>query len=114
MNVAVESPELGRSIIAGGYQTNLHEHGKGFPLMLIHGSGPGVTAWANWRLVMPELAKQRRVIARIISAMSGSSMPSACSMHWASNRLIWWATLLAAVSRWRSPFAIRIECAGWC
>ena len=41
MNVAVESPELGRSIIAGGYQTNLHEHGKGFPLMLIHGSGPG-------------------------------------------------------------------------
>tara|TARA_R100001143_G_C3344997_1_gene126275 strand:- start:717 stop:1478 length:762 start_codon:yes stop_codon:yes gene_type:complete len=31
--------------------------------MMIHGSGPGVTAWANWRLVIPELAKNRRVVA---------------------------------------------------
>ena len=76
MNVAVESPELGRSIIAGGYQTNLHEHGKGFPLMLIHGSGPGVTAWANWRLVMPELAKQRRVIAPDMLGYGYSERPA--------------------------------------
>ncbi|MCK5531963.1 alpha/beta fold hydrolase [Halopseudomonas sp.] len=76
MNVAVESPELGRSIIAGGYQTNLHEHGKGFPLMLIHGSGPGVTAWANWRLVMPELAKQRRVIAPDMLGFGYSERPA--------------------------------------
>lgn len=76
MNVAVESPELGRSIIAGGYQTNVHEHGKGFPLMLIHGSGPGVTAWANWRLVMPELAKQRRVIAPEMLGFGYSERPA--------------------------------------
>lgn len=76
MNVAVESPELGRSIIAGGYQTNVHEHGKGFPLMLIHGSGPGVTAWANWRLVMPELAKQRRVIAPDMLGFGYSERPA--------------------------------------
>ncbi len=76
MNVAVESPELGRSIIAGGYQTNLHEHGKGFPLMLIHGSGPGVTAWANWRLVMPELARQRRVIAPDMLGFGYSERPA--------------------------------------
>jgi 2-hydroxymuconate-semialdehyde hydrolase len=30
---------------------------------MIHGSGPGVTAWANWRLAMPVLARQARVIA---------------------------------------------------
>jgi 2-hydroxymuconate-semialdehyde hydrolase len=30
---------------------------------MIHGSGPGVSAFVNWRLVMPELAKQRRVLA---------------------------------------------------
>jgi 2-hydroxymuconate-semialdehyde hydrolase len=35
-----------------------HDLGSGAPVLLIHGSGPGVTAWANWRLVMPELAKQ--------------------------------------------------------
>jgi 2-hydroxymuconate-semialdehyde hydrolase len=32
-------------------------------VLLVHGSGPGVSAWANWRLVMPELAKSRRVLA---------------------------------------------------
>ena len=32
-------------------------------MLLIHGSGPGVSAWANWRLVMPALAQQARVIA---------------------------------------------------
>ena len=76
MNVAVESPELGRSITAGGYQTNVQEHGEGFPLMLIHGSGPGVTAWANWRLVMPELARQRRVIAPDMLGFGYSERPA--------------------------------------
>ena len=31
--------------------------------MLIHGSGPGVTSYANWRLVIPALAEKFRVIA---------------------------------------------------
>jgi 2-hydroxymuconate-semialdehyde hydrolase len=42
---------------------NYHDHGQGFPVLMIHGSGPGVSAFVNWRLVMPELAKQRRVLA---------------------------------------------------
>jgi 2-hydroxymuconate-semialdehyde hydrolase len=33
------------------------------PLLLLHGSGPGVTAVANWRAVIPALAADRRVIA---------------------------------------------------
>jgi 2-hydroxymuconate-semialdehyde hydrolase len=57
------SPEIGRSIVAAGIRTNYHDLGEGFPVLLIHGSGPGVSAWANWRLVVPELAKARRVIA---------------------------------------------------
>ena len=57
------SPEIGRSIVANGIRTNYHDLGDGFPLLMIHGSGPGVSAWANWRLVMPELARQSRVIA---------------------------------------------------
>ncbi len=32
-------------------------------LLLLHGSGPGVSATANWRLVVPGLASSRRVIA---------------------------------------------------
>lgn len=63
MNTTTSSPEIGRSIDAGGIRVNYHDHGAGFPVLLIHGSGPGVSAFANWRLVMPELAKQHRVLA---------------------------------------------------
>ena len=33
------------------------------PVLLLHGSGPGVTAAANWRAVIPALSAGRRVIA---------------------------------------------------
>ncbi|HEP8974108.1 alpha/beta fold hydrolase [Pseudomonas sp. VI4.1] len=76
MTLSVSSPELGREIIAAGYRTNLHDMGSGFPLLMIHGSGPGVTAWANWRLVMPELAKGRRVIAPDMLGFGYSERPA--------------------------------------
>src|SRR5579875_3814171 len=43
-----KTEEIGQSIVAGGVVTNYHEAGQGFPVILIHGSGPGVSAWANW------------------------------------------------------------------
>lgn len=55
--------EVGKEISAGGIKTNYHEHGQGSPVLLIHGSGPGVSAWVNWRLTIPELAKDFHVIA---------------------------------------------------
>ncbi len=60
------NPEVGQSIVAGGIRTNYHDLNStaaGVPLLLIHGSGPGVSAFANWRLVMPKFAERRRVIA---------------------------------------------------
>src|SRR4029450_6857439 len=33
------------------------------PLLLLHGSGPGVAATANWRPIIPAVAAGRRVIA---------------------------------------------------
>lgn len=63
----VSTPEIGRSIVAAGIRTNCHDAGEGTAgsstVLLIHGSGPGVTAWANWRLTIPELAKRSRVLA---------------------------------------------------
>lgn len=56
-------PELGRRVRSGGFETNVLDAGAGDPVLLIHGSGPGVSAWANWRLVIPELAKVRHVVA---------------------------------------------------
>jgi 2-hydroxymuconate-semialdehyde hydrolase len=57
------NPEIAHTALAAGISTNYHDLGAGHPVLLIHGSGPGVSAWANWRLVMPELARQARVIA---------------------------------------------------
>jgi len=63
MHPQTDNPELGLMVEAGGLMTNVHDRGQGFPAVLIHGSGPGVSAWANWRLNLPVLAQQRRVIA---------------------------------------------------
>lgn len=59
------NPEIGSIIDVKGVGTNVHDLGprEGVPVVLIHGSGPGVTSWANWRLVMPDLSSERRVIA---------------------------------------------------
>ena len=63
MTATNNDPERGRRIHTGGFETNVLEAGRGAPVLLIHGSGPGVSAWANWRLVIPALATRRRVIA---------------------------------------------------
>lgn len=76
MNTHVSSPEIGRTITAAGYQTNLHDQGEGFPVLLIHGSGPGVTAWANWRGIIPQLARTRRVIAPDMLGFGYSERPA--------------------------------------
>ena len=39
------------------------EGGSGFPLLLIHGSGPGASTAGNWRLVLPILEQHFHVIA---------------------------------------------------
>ncbi len=76
MNTHVSSPEIGRTITAAGYQTNLHDQGEGFPVLLIHGSGPGVTAWANWRGIIPQLARTRRVVAPDMLGFGYSERPA--------------------------------------
>lgn len=47
MSSAPVNPEIGLNIVAAGISTNYHEVGHGYPVLLIHGSGPGVSAWAN-------------------------------------------------------------------
>lgn len=52
-----DNPEIGLRIDVDGIGTNYIRAGEGPPLMLIHGSGPGVTAYANWRGVIPAFAE---------------------------------------------------------
>lgn len=59
------NPEIGKSIVANGIRTNYIEAGEASlpPLVLIHGSGPGVTGFANWNGVLPVLSQHFRCFA---------------------------------------------------
>lgn len=72
----MSNPEVGRSIQAGGITTNYHDHGSGAPVLLIHGSGPGVSAWANWRAAIPALAERFRVVAPDMVGFGFTERPS--------------------------------------
>ena len=58
-----QDPEIGETVVAAGLKTNYLEEGSGPTIILVHGSGPGVTGYANWRLTIPVLAKKFRVLA---------------------------------------------------
>ncbi len=55
--------DYSKYIDVNGISTHYHETGQGEPVLLIHGSGPGVTAWANWRLLIPKLEQNFHVYA---------------------------------------------------
>jgi pimeloyl-ACP methyl ester carboxylesterase len=71
-----ENPEVGATADANGIKTNYLEAGQGDPVVLIHGSGPGVTSYANWRLVLPALAENFRVVAPDMVGFGFSQRPA--------------------------------------
>src|SRR5262245_27941791 len=52
-----------RTVSVQGIETHFHDAGEGPALLLLHGSGPGVSAWSNWRPVYPALSERYRVLA---------------------------------------------------
>ena len=72
-----QNPAIGKDVDAGGIRTNYLESGSGGPtVVLVHGSGPGVTAYANWRGVLPELGKDFRCVAPDMVGFGYSERPS--------------------------------------
>lgn len=72
-------PEIGKSIETGNFTTNYLEVGddhQGTPLIFIHGSGPGVSAYANWRLVLPEVGKENHAYALDMVGFGYSDKPT--------------------------------------
>lgn len=70
-----ERPEIGQTLDAGGIATNYLDAGDGPAVLLVHGSGPGVTGYANWRLNLPILAQRYRVIAPDMAGFGYSARP---------------------------------------
>ena len=75
--MSAADPEIANRIAAGGIETNDHDAGRGPPVLFIHGSGPGVSAWANWRLAIPPLSRSYRVIAPDMAGFGFSDRPRA-------------------------------------
>lgn len=67
--------EVGRYVDTGDIQTNYHDIGSGRPLLLLHGSGPGVSAWANWRLVIDRLSPVCRLLAPDFAGFGYTKVP---------------------------------------
>lgn len=56
-------PEIANAIKTGNFNTNYHDVGGGSPVVMLHGSGPGVSAFANWNKIFPLLKDYHRILA---------------------------------------------------
>ena len=71
-----ELAEIGKSIQAHGIGTNYLEVGSGDNnVVFVHGSGPGVTAYANWRLTLPAIAEHVHAYAPDMVGFGFSDRP---------------------------------------
>ncbi|KUJ69535.1 2-hydroxy-6-oxo-2,4-heptadienoate hydrolase [Streptomyces albus subsp. albus] len=62
----------GRTVPAAGHITHFHEAGSGRPVVLLHGSAPGVSAWANWAGVLADLGADHHVLAPDLAGFGAS------------------------------------------
>jgi pimeloyl-ACP methyl ester carboxylesterase len=64
-----------RTIDAAGIETSYLEAGAGDPVIMLHGSGPGVSALANWQHNIPMLSQRFRVLAPDIVGFGATERP---------------------------------------
>ena len=76
-----DNPAIGKTIDAAGHRTNIHDYGEGSPIVLLHGSGPGVSAWSNWGAVIPELARHNRILAPDIAGFGFTEFKEDCQYN---------------------------------
>ena len=73
--MTIGNPEVGAMVATGSVRTNYHDVGDGHPLLLLHGSGPGVSAWANWRFAIADLSDEFRVLAPDLAGFGFTEIP---------------------------------------
>ena len=82
--VQTTNPEVASTIDVGGIATNYHDVGEGDPVLLIHGSGPGVSAWANGQSSVALGAGSRATEANVVSVGNGTGAGG----HPATRRIV--------------------------
>ncbi len=100
-----DNPEVANSLETCGYRTNYHDMGNGDPVVLLHGSGAGVSGWAITRRRIADGAfAGAMAVGAFIWWLVSESVPG-----WWSNILPYVVVLLVLVffaQRLREPAAI--------
>lgn len=75
MTGAISFDSTRKTAEVGGLTFAYHEAGEGEPLIMLHGSGPGVSAWSNFQHNLPFFSKTFRVIMPDLPGFGGSDLP---------------------------------------
>jgi pimeloyl-ACP methyl ester carboxylesterase len=77
MNMQTTSPPVAtpHTIDAGGIKTRYLDAGTGHPVLMLHGSGPGVSGTANWQHNIGALAERFRVLAPDLVGFGDTERP---------------------------------------
>jgi 2-hydroxymuconate-semialdehyde hydrolase len=78
MEVGDESMSvISRRVKTGSYESYMHEGGKGNSetIIFLHGSGPGASAQANWKHILPQLSDKFHVVAPDILGFADTDHP---------------------------------------
>lgn len=57
---------------AGDVKLHYNEAGEGFPVVFVHGGGPGASGWSNWQTNIGPISKHYRVILVDMPGWGGS------------------------------------------
>ncbi len=71
---SAKEPE-GKFAQAGKFRIHYHEFGNGYPLICLHGAGPGATGWSNFKGNVAELSKYYRTILLDLPQYGQSDKP---------------------------------------
>lgn len=75
MSVSTLDFEATSRFLEGEYRLHYHEAGEGPALILLHGSGPGVSGWSNFRGNFPVFARQFRTVVMDMPGFGKSERP---------------------------------------
>jgi 4,5:9,10-diseco-3-hydroxy-5,9,17-trioxoandrosta-1(10),2-diene-4-oate hydrolase len=79
VSVTYESTRVTK--VVDGLTFAYHEAGQGEPLIMLHGSGPGVSAWSNFRHNLPVFAEQFRTIMPDLPGFGGTDLPELAEVY---------------------------------
>jgi pimeloyl-ACP methyl ester carboxylesterase len=72
---ALSAQDTRRTVTVDGLELAYHDVGSGPAVLLLHGSGPGVSGWANFGNNLPVLSQQLRCIVLDQPGFGGSQRP---------------------------------------